>query len=297
MQLRAFSRLVLGLVLSLPAVSAYANTIPILGSDLSTFAILGGAGVATNGTASDITGSVGACCVATAVTGTIPTISGGTVQTGGATATAARDELVTSMTALSNMKSTVTESSLGGLTLVPGVYSSLSTMDLPTNTTLTLDGKGDANALWVFQVGSALSTESGSMVNVINTGAGAGVYWVLKTTSGSASLGPDSTFAGNILAQIAITVGTSVTDSCGRLLTQTASVTLAGTDTIIGIGNSCSGFLAGSNGASGGQILNGVGAPLAPVPVPGTFALLLSGLLGMVFLTFRKSRVSSLRAC
>jgi hypothetical protein len=39
-----------------------------------------------------------------------------------------------------------------------------------------------------------------------------------------------------------------------------------------------------------------VAAPLAPasVPEPGTFALLLSGLLAMVFLTFRKSRVSSL---
>jgi hypothetical protein len=266
------------------APNASAGPIPILGSNLSTFAILGGGGVAINGTGSVITGSVGACCVATAVTGAIPTnftISGGTVQMGGATAAAAQGELATAMTALSNMTPTGTESSLGGLVIGPGVYSSSSTMDLTGN--LTLDGGGNANALWVFQVGSSLSTASSSSVSVINTGAGAGVYWVLKTTSGSASLGPNSTFAGNILAQIGIAVDTNVTDSCGRLLTQTAMVTLTGTDTI-GIGNSCSGFLAGSNGLSGGQILtiNGVpvAAPLAPatVPEPGTVMLLGAGI-------------------
>jgi hypothetical protein len=79
--------------------------------------------------------------------------------------------------------------------------------------------------------------------------AGAGLYWVLPTGSGSATLGSNSTFEGNILANQSITLGTNVTDPCGRLLTQVASVTLAGTDTV-GIG--CSGILLGSNGLSGG---------------------------------------------
>ncbi len=108
--------------------------------------------------------------------------------------------------------------------------------------TLTLDGGGNANALWVFPVGSALNTASSSVVKVINTGAGSDVYWVLPTGSGSATLGSNSTFEGNILANQSITLGTNVTDSCGRVLTQVASVTLAGTDTI-GIG--CSGILLG----------------------------------------------------
>jgi len=108
--------------------------------------------------------------------------------------------------------------------------------------TLTLDGGGNANALWVFQVGSALNTASSSVVKVIKTGAGSDVYWVLPTGSGSATLGSNSTFEGNILANQSITLGTNVTDSCGRVLTQVASVTLAGTDTI-GIG--CSGILLG----------------------------------------------------
>jgi Ice-binding-like/PEP-CTERM motif len=278
------------------APNASAAFVSILGSDLSTFAILGGGGAAINGTGSVITGSVGACCVAVAVTGAIPTnfsISGGTVQMGGITAALAQGELVTAMTALSNSTPTGTESSLGGLVIGPGVYSSSATMDLTG--TLTLDGGGDANALWIFQVGSSLSTASSSVVNVINTGAGAGVYWVLKTTSGSASLGPNSVFAGNILAQIGIAVDTNVTDSCGRLLTQTAMVALAGTDTI-GIGNSCTGFLAGSNGSSGGQILtiNGVprAAPLSPatVPEPGTVVLLGAGIAYLLARRLRSPR-------
>src|SRR5260370_23623070 len=66
-----------------------ASAAPILGSNLSSFVILGCAGGAINGTGSVITGSVGGCCNAIAVTGVIPTnftISGGTVQMGGAIA-------------------------------------------------------------------------------------------------------------------------------------------------------------------------------------------------------------------
>src|SRR5579859_151174 len=170
------------------ATAPNASAGPILQSNLITMAILGGGGVTIGGTGSVITGSIGAYPT-TSITGVIPTnftISGGTVQMGGSTAMAAQGELGTAITALSGMTPTATVSSLGGLTLAPGVYSSASTMDLTG--TLTLDGAGNANALWVFEVGSALNTASSSMVNVINTGAGAGVYWVLPTGSGSAVL-------------------------------------------------------------------------------------------------------------
>jgi hypothetical protein len=266
------------------ATTPNASASPILGSNLITMAILGGGGVTIGGTGSVITGSIGAYPT-TSITGVIPTnftISGGTVQSGGATAMSAQSELGTAITGLSGMTPTSTLSSLGGLTLAPGVYSSSSTMDLTG--TLTLDGGGNANALWVFEVGSALNTASSSAVNVINTGAGAGVYWVLPTGSGSAVLGSNSTFLGNILANQSISLSTNVSDPCGRLLTQVASVTLAGTDTI---GIRCSGILAGSNGLSGGGTLaippSGgppvvTPLPFAPVPEPGTLMLLGAGI-------------------
>jgi hypothetical protein len=271
---------------------------PILGSSLNTFAILGGGGVTIGGTGSVITGSIGAYPT-TSITGVIPTnftISGGTVQSGGGTAMSGQSELTIAMNALTNMGLGITRSSLGGLTLSPGVYSSAAIMDLTG--TLTLDGGGNANALWVFQVGSALNTASSSVVNVINTGAGSGVYWVLPTGSGSATLGSNSTFEGNILANQSITLGTNVTDSCGRVLTQVASVTLAGTDTI-GIG--CSGILLGSNGLSGGGTITTLPsgamvvtplpfAPVGPVPEPGTVVLLGAGIACLVARRLRSAR-------
>ena len=267
------------LVLTLLTPNVHAN--PILGTNLSTFAILGGAGVAINGTGSVITGSVGGCCSAIAVTGVIPTnftISGGTVQMGGATATLAQAELAIAIAALGAMTPNATVSSLGGQTLGPGVYSSSSTMDLTG--TLTLNGGGNANALWVFVVGSSLTTASSSVVNLTNTGSGAGVYWVLLTGSGSATLGSNSTFQGNILANQSITLGTGVTIPCGRVLTQVASVTLAGTDTI---NTGCPGILAGSNGLSGGGTITGgtvTSLPPATVPEPSAFLFLATGLIG-----------------
>ena len=299
-------KLAIPLLVALAYGPSQALAAPILGSDLASFAVLGGAGVAINGTGSVITGNVGGCCNATAVTGVIPTnytISGGAVNPG--TEASAQAELGSAITNLSGLAAGTPVSSLGGLTLGPGVYSSSSTMDLTG--VLNLDNTGgDPNALWVFLVGSSLTTASNSVVNVIGAGAGAGIFWVLPTTSGSATLGSNSVFEGNILANIGITVDTGVTAGCGRLLTQTASVTLAGTDTI-GLGCTGAGEASGSNGWSGngldfvadkGWVVVGAGenvgtivsvpGKVLSVPEPGTLALFGFGLMGLALSQRRK---------
>jgi hypothetical protein len=278
-----FQRCAARIVLTIPLAAfsiAPVSAGPILGN-AGSFAILGGAGVAVNGTGSVITGSVGGCCVATAVTG-YPggfTDSGGTVYYTGSlptgAETSAQADLSTAITALSGVTPVISESTLDGKTLTPGYYS----MGALTLTgTLTLDAKGNSNALWVFLESSTLTTASGSDVTVINdgSGAGVGVYWVMGNSANLGGTDGTSTFYGNILASTSITVGTGVTDSCGSLLTTTASVTLAGDDTI---GTGCQG---------GGMLTGTTFTPNASsVPEPGTFLFVAPGLAGLLFLRKR----------
>jgi Ice-binding-like len=278
-----FQRCAARIVLTIP-LAAFSIAPVSAGSILGTagaFAILGGAGVAVNGTGSAITGSVGGCCVATAVTGYPAgfTDSGGTVYNTGTlpagAETSAQADLGTAITALSGLTPVISESTLNGLTLTPGYYSIGA---LTLTGTLTLNAEGNPNALWVFVESSTLTTASGSNVTVINdgSGTGVGVYWVMGASANLGGTTGPSTFYGNILASTSITVGTGVTDSCGSLLTTTASVTLAGDDTI-------------DAGCQGGGTLNGttITPNASSVPEPGTFFFVAPALAGLLFLRKR----------
>jgi hypothetical protein len=112
---------------------------------------------------------------------------------------------------------------IGGQTLAPGVYNSASTIGITG--VLYLDAGGNPNATWVFQIGSALTTAAGnSAVFVVNGGRASNVFWQVGS---SATLNTNTRFAGTIMAQASITVGSAVTVD-GRLLARTGAVTLIG---------------------------------------------------------------------
>jgi type VI secretion system secreted protein VgrG len=122
---------------------------------------------------------------------------------------------------------------LGGQTLLPGVYFFASSAQLTGQ--LTLDNQGNPDAVFVFQIGSTLTTASGSSVVTINDGdpstshPGISVYWQVGS---SATLGTTTAFEGNILAKASITDDGGSTVQ-GRLLAETAAVTL--NDTTINV--------------------------------------------------------------
>jgi len=110
---------------------------------------------------------------------------------------------------------------LGGLTLAPGIYKSTSTLGITG--TVTLDGGGNANAVWIFQIASALTTLSGSNVKLAGGASAHNIFWQVGS---SATLGTTSTFNGSILSLASITLATGATLN-GRALAQTAgAVTL-----------------------------------------------------------------------
>ena len=129
----------------------------------------------------------------------------------------------------------VAPADLGGKTLAPGIYKSTSSM-LLQNGDLTLDAQGDANAVWIFQVGSAFTSvgtgpfPSPSGGNVILSG-GAQAKNVFWQVSSSAVIGDFTSFKGNILSFSSITLNTSAVVE-GRILARNASVTMTSSNTI-----------------------------------------------------------------
>jgi len=108
---------------------------------------------------------------------------------------------------------------LGGRTISPGVYQG-GTIELTG--TVTLDGGGDPNAVFVFKAASTLVTASSSRVVLVNGAQACNVFWQVGS---SATLGTTTAFAGTVIADISITATTGTTVN-GRLLARHGAVTL-----------------------------------------------------------------------
>ena len=247
------------LLLPLLGLSAYANSVNL--GTAGSYAVLAGSTV-TNTGSSVLTGNLGVSA-GCAVTGFPPGSVSGTVNACNAASGQAQRDLTTAYNQAMGLKptATLTGKDLGGMVLTPGVYFFASSAQLTG--TLTLDNLGNPNALFVFQIGSTLTTASNSSVIFSSTLTDPNVFWQVGS---SATLGTTTTFEGNILALTSITLNNGASIGCGSALAINGAVTL--NNNVIGGG--CS---AGST-----------------VPETGTMGLLGTGLLILAGATRRRMR-------
>ena len=123
---------------------------------------------------------------------------------------------------------------LGGQTLGPAVYKTSGGAFMITGSDLTLDAKGDANAVWVFQMASTLTVGDTAPRSVILIGGAQAknVYWQVGSAATINGIG-GGTMVGTIIAQSGVTFSTAgnaiITTLNGRALALSASVTMVNT--------------------------------------------------------------------
>jgi hypothetical protein len=207
-----------GLLVALPG-SAQAAAIPVPLGTADSFVVLAGAGITNTGPTS-VHGDLGTFPT-TSISGAGSMTVTGTNHAGDAVTQRAKTDLVTAYnTAAGEGPTSPIAADLTGRTLTRGVYNSASSILLTG--ALTLDAKGDPNAVFVFQAGSSLTTKSGSQVLLRNGARSCNVFWQVGS---SATLGTGSKFVGTIMAYQSITVTTGA-KIVGRALARNGAVTL-----------------------------------------------------------------------
>jgi Ice-binding-like len=198
--------------------TAFAATQPRLGTALN-FTVLAGSAI-TNTGPTVITGNLGLDPgTASSVTGFPPGSVTGVKHTADAVALQAKNDLVTAYTdaATAPTTSDLTGTNLGGKNLTPGVYTFSSSAQLTGS--LTLSGNG----VFIFRIGSTLTTASNSVVLLRNGAQACAVYWQVGS---SATIGSATQFQGNLMALTSITMVTGANILKGRALARNGALTL-----------------------------------------------------------------------
>lgn len=198
------------------------TTVPMAGA--SNFAILSGSSV-TNTGATIITGDLG-LSPGSSIGGFPPGILNGTQHINDVIANQAKLDLTAAYNNAAGRTSTdiVTLSgNLGGLTLTPGLYKSTSSLAISSGD-LTFDARGDANAVFIIQIASTLTTTSGRKVILSGGAQASNIFWQVGS---SATFGTTSVMKGTILAMQSITFNTGAKLD-GRALARNGGVTMQG---------------------------------------------------------------------
>jgi len=133
-----------------------------------------------------------------------------------------------------------------------------------------LDAQNQSNAVWVFQIGSTLTTAASSAVTFTNLAANAvandALFWHVGTTT---TFGTNTTFEDNVLGGTTFSFASGATINDGRALTGTGAITVAGNNI---------NFIGANSGYSGGLAFDGGGNVVSAVPEPATNALMRFGI-------------------
>jgi ketosteroid isomerase-like protein len=244
--------------------SSIGPIVPDLGAAATFGAVGGGAGITNAGTSTVINGDIGTTGVSTSMTGfhdagagctytETPSNAGfvnGTIDTAPPPPTGACPSEGTAATlaiatqaasdALAAYNDLAGRSGggdpgagqLGGLTLASGTYTAAGGAFLITGSDLTLDGQGDANAIWVFQMASSLTVGAPGFprsVILINGARAKNVFWQVGSAATINAAG-GGTMVGTIIAPAGATFSTAgnaaITTLDGRALGLSASVTM-----------------------------------------------------------------------
>ena len=205
-----------------------APTMPIDLGSCADFAIQAGSEATFDGVVNTVShGNVG-ISPGTSITGSYQVIDGSVEINTGISSQCAADRI----TAYNAAAAAVCPTShigneLSGRTLTPGVYCTDGGRMTLTAGSVTLDAKGDSNAVWIFQTPSSLLTGDNTTFVLLNGATAKNVFWKVGS---SATLGLSSTFVGTILAYASTSVekGVAIT---GRILSG-AAVTFASNDAI-----------------------------------------------------------------
>ena len=240
-----------------------------LGPTVSTFGVLAGSTVTSSG-ATIVSGNLGVS-PGTAIIGFAGIAPGGpgtvtgAIHSADAVALAAQTDLTIAFNAGAGLPPLLpiiaVPTDLGGTIVPAGVHGFASSVGITG--TVTLDGGGNPNSTFVFQIGSTLTTATGSNVLLINGASPANVFWLVGS---SATLGTTSSISGNIMAEASISFGTGATIA-GRALARTGAVTLLG-NTVVSPG--------------------GPGSPPPPTPAPSSLILVATALLCAALYQARK---------
>ena len=201
------------------------NPAPVDIRTTAPFSVLAGQVGVINTGATIVSGDLGVS-PGTAIAGFPPGIVAGATHAGDATAAQAQTDLALAYAdAAGRAPHTEFAGDLNGHTFHAGVHHTAAAVALTG--TLTLDGEGDPDAVFIVQVDAALDTAAASQVVLVNGAQAGNVYWQVV---GATGIGANATFVGTILSADPTTPG-AITIGAGAVLIGRAlshsSVTLA----------------------------------------------------------------------